>query len=189
MEPPAVIALRREPGHLVRSLTALLLRVGLGMTFLLAGVEKFQAKQHGAYPGFILAMFNPAEPGSDGKPKHFVVPLSPSMTKLFADVLPYAEVTVGASLVAGVWTPLAAFLAGVLLLHLQFGQADMGQHDKMPGMLTYLLVDAAILWLSPVTSNYLSLDGLFFGWFWAPKSQGRYQALHDTEEARVRATR
>ena len=187
MELPAVIALRREPGHLVRSLTALLLRVGLGMTFLLAGAEKLQSKKEGNYPAPILAMFDPAQPGPDGKPKHFVVKLPPAMTELFARVLPYAEVGVGAALIVGFWTTFSAFLSGVLLLHLQFGQADMGQHDQMPGMLTYLLVNAGILWLSPVTSNYLSLDGLLFGWFWSPRSEGRYHDMQ--EETKLRATR
>ena len=42
-------------------------------------------------------------------------------------------------------------------------------------MLTYFLANAGILWLSPVTSNYLSLDGLFFGWFWRPRAEGEYR--------------
>ena len=51
-------------------------------------------------------------------------------------------------------------------------------------MLSYILTAAAILWLSPVTSNYLSLDGLLFGWFWAPRAQGRYARVGDEPPAR-----
>ena len=48
-------------------------------------------------------------------------------------------------------------------------------------------MNAGILWLSPVTSNYLSADGLLFGWFWAPRSEGRYHDMQ--EETKIRATR
>ena len=183
MEISTTIALRREPGAFTRSLTALTLRVGLGMIFLMAGISKFQAKQAGAYPGFILSQFDPDKPDKDGKPKTFVVKLRPDIVKLFADVLPYAEVGVGAALIVGFWTTLAAFLSGVLLLHLLFGWVDQGKPEMYPAMLSYLLVNAGILWLSPVTSNYLSLDGLLFGWFWAPKHEGHFRRDKEAEVA------
>ncbi len=184
MDIPSAITLRREPGALTRSLTALLLRAGLGMIFLLAGLGKFQAKQAGAYPGFILSQFDPEKPDEKtGQPKQFVVKLPPEMVKLFADVLPYAEVGLGIALIAGIFTTLTAFLSGVLLLHLLFGLVIQGNTAMYPAMLTFLLVNAGILWLSQVTSNYLSLDGLFFGWFWAPKSVADY---HREPEGQVK---
>lgn len=182
MDVPPTITLRREPGALTRSLAALLLRAGLGMIFLLAGVGKFQAKQAGAYPGFLLGQFDPDKPDEKtGQPKNFVVKLRPDLVKLFADALPYAEVGLGIALIAGSFTTLTAFLSGALLLHLLFGQAIQGNTAMYPAMLTYLLVNAGILWLSPVTSNYLSLDGLFFGWFWAPKPSGDYHREREGE--------
>ena len=191
MDVPASIALRREPGHIVRSLTALTLRVGLGMIFLVAGYGKFQAKKAGpdAYPGPILKQFDPAVPGEDGKPKQLAVTLRPDLVKLFADVLPYAEVGLGGALILGFWTTLAAFLSGVLLLHLLFGWVIQDKIAMYPAMLTYLLVNAGILWLSPVTSNYFSFDGLAFGWFWGPKSAGKYRRDREDEPAKGKAGR
>jgi uncharacterized membrane protein YphA (DoxX/SURF4 family) len=161
MESPTAITLRREPGPFTRSLVALVLRVGLGLMFLMFGLAKFQAKETGGYPAMITKQFEKS-------------PLPPAMVKLFADVLPYAEVGLGALLIAGLFTTITAALAGALLLHLTFGQLILNQIDKIPSMLTYLLVAAAVLWTSPVTSNYISLDGLFFGWFWRPRAEGEY---------------
>ncbi|MBX6312014.1 MAG: DoxX family protein [Isosphaeraceae bacterium] len=155
------IALRREPGHLVRSLTALLLRVGLGLVFLVSGLAKFDAKKEGKYPQMVAKDF----------PEHIAFP---GDVRLFTNVLPYAEVGLGAALIVGLWTPLAAFLAGVLLCVLLFGHLYRANVAMYPAMMSYLLVAAGILWLSPVTSNYLSLDGLFFGWFWRPRTEGEF---------------
>jgi uncharacterized membrane protein YphA (DoxX/SURF4 family) len=162
MEPPTHITLRREPGPLTRSLVALVLRAGLGLCFLMFGLAKFQAMNTGQYPAMIIDQFAKS-------------PLKPQMVKLFADVLPYAEVGLGAALIAGLFTTLTAALAGILLLHLTFGKLVLNDIPSIPSMLTYLLVAAGVLWLSPVTSNYISLDGLFFGWFWKPRSEGEYQ--------------
>jgi uncharacterized membrane protein YphA (DoxX/SURF4 family) len=181
MSPTTTITVRREPGPLTRSLVALLLRVGLGMLFLIAGLGKFDARKAGKYPGMITEPFEKASLPVTGSP------LPPRMVKLFADVLPYAEVGLGATLIVGFWMPLAAVLTGALLLNLFFGKLVLNDVASYPGMLIYLLVDAAILWLSPVTSNYLSLDGLLFGWFWAPRSEGAYR--REEEEAPLRDRR
>jgi hypothetical protein len=73
-------------------------------------------------------------------------------------------------------TTLSATLSAALLIQLLFGQTVLHKAEMYPMMLTYLLVNAAILWLSPVTSNYLSLDGILFGWFWAPRPEGTFHA-------------
>ena len=166
MNAATTISLRREPGPVARSLVALLLRVGFGMFFLIAGLNKFRAIEAGKYPGMIVDSFANS-------------PLPASQVKLFALVLPYAEVYLGAALIGGLLTTLTAALAGALLLLLLFGRLIQDDHDAGPAMMTYLLVDAAILWLSPVTSNYFSLDGLILGWFWAPKSEGTFRADDD----------
>ena len=74
-----------------------------------------------------------------------------------------------------------------LFASLLFGLTAQNNTAMYPVMLTYLLVNAGILWLSPVTSNYLSLDGLLFGWFWAPRTEGRYQVeeVSETHARRV----
>ena len=81
--------------------------------------------------------------------------------------------------IAGLLTTLSAFATGLLLLSLLFGQIVLGNAAMYPSMLIYLLVDAGILWLSPATSNYLSLDGLFFGWFWKPRGEGEYRREYE----------
>ena len=161
---PSLIALRREPGGFTRSLTCLLLRLALGMLFLVAGWQKLEARKDGKYPETMIKSF-------DGT---ILADRMPQALNLFAQTLPFAEVGIGAFLVLGLSTTLAAFAAGLLLLSLLFGLLLLahasGNMDKIPTHMIYLLLDAAILWLSPVTSNYLSLDGLFFGWFWKPRT-------------------
>lgn len=161
MNTKPAIALRREPGPLIRSLVALTLRIGLGLIFLMAGLGKFEARKAGKYPAMIVTQFADT-------------PLRPELVRLFANVLPYAEVALGTLLIAGLFTTLTATLTGVLLANLLFGHTIKQHIDMYPGMLTYLLVNAGVLWLSPVTSNYLSADGFLFGWFWAPRSEGKY---------------
>jgi thiosulfate dehydrogenase [quinone] large subunit len=165
MDAPALISLRREPGPLIRSLTALVLRVGLGLAFLMFGLQKFEAKRQGQYPAMITQQFQSTVLGQR----------MPGGVRLFADVLPYAEVALGGLLIAGLLTTLTATLTGILLLNLMFGLLVQGDPSKVNPLLIYLLVDAGILWLSPVTSNYLSLDGLIFGWFWKPRGDGEYR--------------
>src|SRR4051812_35983935 len=108
MEPHPAIALRREPGPLTRSLVALSLRLALGLIFLMAGIGKFQAIKAGKYPTMIVTQFASS-------------PLPTGQVRLFADVLPYAEVAIGAALLAGLFTTLAASLSAALLALLLFG--------------------------------------------------------------------
>ncbi|WP_152050425.1 hypothetical protein [Tautonia marina] len=215
MRPTETIALRREPGHIIRSLVALLLRLGLGLIFLMAGLQKLddmseagkpalaqvedlvdqldeadepldeadeptaaddptasvdpEAEAEPRYPETIRGMFADTWIGRDLKPA----------LDLYTAFLPLAEVGVGALLIAGLFTTLSAFFSGLLLLSLTFGWIVLQNSSMYPSMMTYLLVNAAILWLSPITSNYLSLDGLLFGWFWKPKDEGEYRREYE----------
>lgn len=172
MEASPAIALRREPGPLTRSLVALSLRLALGLIFLMAGLGKFEARKAGKYPAMIVQQFESS-------------PLRPADVRTFARVLPYVEVTLGAALLAGLFTTLTATLSAVLLAQLLFGHLVLNHVEQYPGMLTYFLVNAGILWLSPVASNYLSLDGLLFGWFRAPRPEARYR-IEDDERPKGR---
>ncbi|RUL83396.1 hypothetical protein [Tautonia sociabilis] len=205
MRPSESIALRREPGHLVRSLSALLLRGALGMIFLVAGLDKLSdmgllglgdagasvvAAQEEALPAVEGAPAGEAAPepepeGEDAQPAPLRYP--ETIRAMFADtwlarelkpmldlhtaLLPYAEVAVGSLLIVGLLTTLSSFAAGLLLLSLLFGLTVLGKGDMYPTMMVYMIADVGILWLSPVTSNYLSLDGLLFGWFWKPREE------------------
>ncbi|QDV36803.1 hypothetical protein [Tautonia plasticadhaerens] len=217
MRPSESIALRREPGHLVRSLTALLLRLGLGMIFLMAGLGKLQemgvvGTPPVAEPGPTVTGAEPEGPGPEASaPDEFSVdraatepPETPrypdTIRGMFAEtwlardlgplldlhtgLLPYAEVAVGGLLILGLLTTLSSTLAGLLLLSLLFGWVVLENADMYPKMLIYLLVDAGILWLSPVTSNYLSLDGLLFGWFWRPGDEAEYRKEYEAPPRR-----
>lgn len=165
------IVVRREPGPLTRSLVALSLRIALGMIFLTAGLDKFQGIRKGEYPGSIVTQFEKT-------------PLRADLVRLFARVLPYAEVGLGAALIAGLLTTITATLSAALLAHVLFGWTVQHNTAMYPTMLTYFLVNAGILWLSPVTSNYLSLDGLIFGWFWTPRAEGTFRADEDAARRR-----
>lgn len=221
--PRTVLALRREPGHLVRSFTALILRLALGMIFLSAGLQKYrdvhaapEAVDGAAAEPIVIEEAGPgaggldatetaaSEPEPDGVAKPEAPPRYPdsiegmfaetilakrlpALLDLFVRVLPYAEMGLGAALIVGFWTPVSAILSGALLVSLLFGWVVLGKNDQYPMMLTYLLTNAAILWLSPVTSNYFSLDGVLFGWFWRPRSEGRFEAEDEPVPVRTRA--
>lgn len=184
LDAPRAIALCREPGGFTRGLTALVLRLALGVAFVMFGIQKYQGQRAGEYPKSMIAMFEGTwlNEGS----------LNQQATKVFATALPYAEIGLGALLIVGVATTLVAFLTGLLLVALLFGQLvltsvnpEMGA--KIPTHFIYILIDAAILWLSPVTSNYLSVDGLLFGWFWKPRSVGDFRREEGTgTDPRVR---
>lgn len=194
MRPTETIALRREPGHLIRSLTALLLRGGLGMIFLTAGLQKLD-DMNAPEPAEIEAA-NPDFLGETIEPAEVVEPRYPETVRgMFADtwigrdmkpaldlytaLLPYAEVAVGALLIVGLLTTLSAFAAGLLLLSLTFGWTVVENTEMYPNMLVYLIVSAGVLWLSPITSNYLSVDGLLFGFVLKPQSEGEYRKEYE----------
>jgi uncharacterized membrane protein YphA (DoxX/SURF4 family) len=197
--PRPILALRREPGPLVRSFAALLLRVALGGILLGSGIQKYTDIQRPAVAASPVVVeeapqdtsSEPSTPVEGSTPTVADTPRYPESIKgmfagtiltkefpwaidLFLQVLPYAEMGLGAALILGLWTPLAAFFAGILLVKLLLGWVVLGKTDMYPSMLTFLLADVAILWLSPVTSNYISLDGILFGWFWAPRREGTF---------------
>ncbi len=178
VDSPASIALRREPGPFTRSLTALLLRGALGMVFLFSGIGKLKDAKLPPddpknYPNAIAKGF-PESIAFKGD------------VKLFTTALPYVEIYLGASLILGWLTTLAGFFSGALLLTLLYGHIHHNNIAMYPSMMTYILVAAGVLWLSPVTSNYLSIDGLFVGWFWKPKGQGEYQKTEEVAPRRGR---
>ena len=96
--------------------------------------------------------------------------------ELHTAVLPYVEMGVGALLILGSFTTLGGLRRRPVAAEPACSAGLCSATRTMyPDMLVYLLVDAGILWLSPVTSNYLSIDGLLLGWFWAPRSEGEFR--------------
>ena len=123
------------------------------------------------YPDGLVGMF------ANNRFKNSI--LSPSLVTLFAQLLPYAEMGLGLLLILGLFTYFVSLLSGLLLILLLFGQVvlsldDPAMIEKYRGMYLYILVNVGVVWLAPITSNYLSLDGLLFGWFWKPKVEGEF---------------
>ena len=198
------IVLRREPGPMARSFAALILRLALGLPLLLHGYAKYQdmtpppatemaktddsasgeesldplaesrpqaVAPKAAYPDGLVGMF------ANNRFKDSL--LSPSLVTLFAQLLPYAEMGLGLLLIVGLFTYFVSLLSGLLFICLLFGLVvlsldDPAMIDKYRGMYFYILVNVGVVWLAPITSNYLSMDGLLFGWFWKPKVEGEF---------------
>jgi thiosulfate dehydrogenase [quinone] large subunit len=120
-----------------------LLRVTFGMIFLTTGIVKFTMGV-GAFAAAV-------QPSFAGKLPLFLV--SP-----FLYLLPFAEVTVGALLILGLFTRLALVLAGLLLMALTFGKTAVSDSATVAGNLSYILIAFVLLWLSD--HNGYSIDRL-----------------------------
>ena len=126
-----------------RQVAYALLRVTLGMIFLTTGIVKFTM----GVSNFAAAV----QPSFAGKlPLFLVTP--------FLYLLPFAEVTVGALLILGLFNVLALVLAGLLLLALTFGKTAVNDSTTVAGNLSYVLIDFVLLWLAD--HNGYSIDRL-----------------------------
>ncbi len=127
---------------------ALLMRLSLGILFLVAALGKFLA------PGGIGGVAQKMQESFAGTwlPSFMVAP--------YVHALPFAELAVGILLILGLRTCWVFFLAGLLLVSLAFGMMVQQQHAVVGTNLTYVLMAAAGLWLS-ARDNPLSLDRVF----------------------------
>jgi uncharacterized membrane protein YphA (DoxX/SURF4 family) len=154
---PAIL----DPGPNIRSLVAVLLRFGLGLTLLKRGVVDYLSLNSSISPGFFASR----------------VPIPIDLEPYF-QYLAYTEMALGLALILGFFTTAAAVLAGCLQLItplLQTVVAMTTQFVQARGMnvsvilslyegsgASNLLVVAAVIWFSPVASNPWSLDRLIF---------------------------
>ncbi len=114
----------RRAGHII-------LRVGLGLVFLFYGIGKFQTG--------VAAV-------ADGMVKQFQHTFLPSaLVRLFATLLPFGEVAVGALLILGVARRWALILAGLLILVLTAGTAILNLAPVVASNLVFLLVISYLL--------------------------------------------
>jgi thiosulfate dehydrogenase [quinone] large subunit len=120
-----------------------LLRITLGVIFLFYGVGKFM----GGIDNFV-----------GGMNQHFAGKLPTVMVTPFAYVLPFAEVTLGALILIGLFSRFALVLSGLLLVGLTFGTVMLGEAPTVAHNLQYALVNFILLWL--VDLNQYSLDSL-----------------------------
>ncbi len=124
-----------------RDIAHALLRITVGVMFLLYGIEKFRggifAFTHGlvhAYEGVLPAL----------------------LVKPFAYALPFAEVIVGALLILGLFTRWSLMTAGLLMIALIFGTTIKPQPDTVAQNVMFALVIFVLLWTSE--HNGWSLD-------------------------------
>ncbi len=108
-----------------------ILRVGLGLIFLFYGIGKFQTG--------VAAV-------ADGMVRQFQHTFLPSaLVRLFATLLPFGEVTVGALLILGIAKRWVLILAGLLMLVLTAGTAILSLAPVVATNLIYLLVISYLL--------------------------------------------
>ncbi len=115
-----------------REIAYALLRVTVGTMFLFFGVGKLL----GGVGGF-----------TGGMVERFAGSFLPSpLVELFAYVLPFAEVAIGALLVLGLFNVATLTLAGLLMLALTFGAVMLPDPPTVAQNVTFALVIFVLLW-------------------------------------------
>lgn len=113
----------------------LMLRLGLGMLFFIAALNKLVGPGPAGFARWMLDEF-----AETYLPAIMIAP--------FAYVLPYVELLLGAALILGVFTRSALAVTGLLLVALAFGKAVQGDYTVVSANLNYVLMAAAALWFN-----------------------------------------
>ena len=115
-----------------REIAYALLRVTVGTMFLFFGVGKLL----GGVGGF-----------TGGMVERFASSFLPSpLVELFAYILPFAEVAIGALIVLGLFNVATLTLAGLLVVALTFGAVVLGDPPTVAHNFTYALGIFVLLW-------------------------------------------
>jgi len=125
-----------------RSVGYALLRITVGMMFLVYGLQKFMGGVGGV---------------AEGMTKQFGGKLPAVLVSPFAHVLPFAEVIIGAMLILGLFTEVALVLAGLLMLALSFG-AVLGVPQAVGNNIMYAFIIFVLMW--GLDNNRYSVDGM-----------------------------
>ncbi len=94
-----------------------IIRIALGVFFLFEGLNKYQwLMDSSILAGRFSHWLADAAAGSPSRwyLEHVAIP----GTVVFARLVPLGEIAAGVALIAGIWTPLAAFLAFVMVLNI-----------------------------------------------------------------------
>jgi uncharacterized membrane protein YphA (DoxX/SURF4 family) len=128
--------------ELTVSVIVLLLRLALGLDFIMAGVSKFH------YPWIDQTVQQFKE-----------TILSETLIYMFSVLLPYVQIVNGATIMVGACTRVSTILLGLQMLVLLFGQLLIDTYlMSLWSMFLYVSVILAVLWLS--SNNQFSLDSL-----------------------------
>jgi hypothetical protein len=166
-EPSPRGLLSPDPGRTIRIWVTLLLRLGIGFSLLSTGLAGYYGLQAGGGMG--------GGPWGRGP--------SLSMLDPFMSGLPYLAIGLGLALILGFLTTASAIGAGFFNLILPIfaivqtvtmgttgggaftGRFGNGQYFEMmlSTNLPALLTNAAMIWLSPLENNPVSVDALIFG--------------------------
>ena len=129
--------------HNHREIAYALLRITVGVMFLFYGVGKFM----GGVGNF-----------AGGMAQHFAGKLPPALVLPFGYALPFAEVTLGALILLGLFNVYALSLSGLLLVALTFGTVMLGDAPTVAHNVQYALVNFVLLYFADY--NGYSLDRL-----------------------------
>ncbi|MDB6137021.1 MAG: DoxX [Verrucomicrobiaceae bacterium] len=134
----------------------LILRVWVGARLLFAGLDKMREKGGSGFGlDFIPKSMAPIK---DNMAQYSLMP-KPAV-EMYAGMLPYALLAVGAWVIVGLFTRLSLLAAGLLFLSLSFGLMSLPDDDQA----VQRGIEVAITAFALVTSSayMFSLDGLFF---------------------------
>ncbi len=151
----------------INGCVTLLLRLTVGLVFFTAGLNKvlpIYAPPESQPPGAVAAADPPKGkifPGVTGFTSYIETQYKDTVLpnfslKLFGYALPFAEVIIGALLLAGLFTAETFFGAALLFIVLMWGQLLIGKSDVASRNTLFVLV--AILGLRWSNANCCSLD-------------------------------
>lgn len=126
-----------------REIAYALLRVTMGLMFLVFGIEKITTG---------IGNF------AAGLQQNFAGKLPSFLLTPFAYILPFAEVAIGLLLLLGLLNVLGLILGGILMIALTFGMVLQGQAPTVANNVFYAVVFFLLLWLAEY--NRFSLDRL-----------------------------
>ncbi|MDD5677026.1 MAG: DoxX family membrane protein [Kiritimatiellae bacterium] len=116
-----------------RSAAVALVRWGLGLLFLIGGINKLMH-----LGGFVNAYLLPAFANTY---------LPAGLVAAYGYALPFVEVLLGVALVLGLCRNSALFVTGLTLISLAFGQILLQKFDVVSQILVYLAMTGAVLFL------------------------------------------
>jgi uncharacterized membrane protein YphA (DoxX/SURF4 family) len=107
-----------------------ILRICVGIFFLFEGAGKIRCFTHRAQRAGQLAAWAQAVPAGSWSHAYLVRVAMPHAA-LFARLVPLGEISCGAALVAGLWTPFFAFVAFFMALNFQIASGALFKYSAL----------------------------------------------------------